>query len=160
MFQSYQIQFHTFLCLTLLFNNFSLYRCCLSLSLPLFAVFYQFVWRSLFIFIYAPLAAHLFAAPHPAPRRLCKFLHNPRAKFLNEINSFSYFAFDKRGPDCGPKQMLQLPVPLTLSVSLIVSFSLSLIAHAFWGCCHTSHLDSNSNIFAILSQYVCVCVWM
>lgn len=28
---------------------------------------------------------------------LCKFLHNPRAKFLTEINSF-YFAVDKLGP--------------------------------------------------------------
>lgn len=131
LFHSYQIQFQTFLCRTLLFNNFSLYLArTTSLSplsiLSLFLSLYlcvvlcfspcydcagcvrQFLFTVLSIC--AALVTYFYLCSHFAPgststslfhlqfqfhfQSPCKFLHNPRAKFLTEINSFlSLFYF-------------------------------------------------------------------
>lgn len=135
LFHSYQIQFQTFLCRTLLFNNFSLYLArTTSLSSPFlspslsvtlylcvvlcFSPCYdcagcvrQFLFTVLSIC--AALVTYFYLCSHFAPSSTstflfhlqfqfhfqspCKFLHNPRAKFLTEINSFlSLFYFFSR----------------------------------------------------------------
>lgn len=199
LFHSYQIQFQTFLCRTLLFNNFSLYLArtttlffslsplptlslCLSSSLcsPLFLAVLWLRWlcaaisfhcfinlcgaRYLFLFMLPLCSQFQFQFHFQSP---CKFLHNPRAKFLTEINSFLshflfcfflvlhfYFAFDKLGPDYDvfpQTNSARLPFPFPF---VPLQPCLSGIAHAFWGCCHTSHRIS---IAGRVSVSVCVC---
>lgn len=101
----------------------------------------------------------------------CKFLHNPRAKFLTEINSFLslffflvlhfYFAFDKLGPDYDvlpQTNSARLPAPVPPSpLSTLSTLSLwhsscilGLLSYI------ASHLDSGACLCVCVS--VCVSV--